>query len=117
MSFAQSRLKKRINKRGVIDSNSVIFHFIIPSLFAALFSAILQGVNKSDATFTATNVVNVTTSTFNTTLIANRPYVGWGRNSAIQGIYQLAGWGISVGIGAISGLIIGCIYRLLNDSF
>lgn len=115
MSFAQSRLKKKINKRGVIDSNSVIFHFIIPSLFAALFSAILQGVNQSGATFTATNVVNATT--FNTTLITNKAYVGWGRNAAIQGIYQLAGWGISVGIGAVGGLIIGCIYRLLNDSF
>lgn len=29
----------------------------------------------------------------------------------------MAGWGISIGCGAVAGLIIGFIYRLLNDSF
>lgn len=29
----------------------------------------------------------------------------------------MAGWAISVGCGAFAGLIIGAIYKLLNDSF
>ena len=29
----------------------------------------------------------------------------------------MAGWAISVGSGAVAGLIIGVIYRLLNDNF
>jgi hypothetical protein len=29
----------------------------------------------------------------------------------------MAGWGISIGSGAVAGLIIGLIYRLLNDNF
>lgn len=29
----------------------------------------------------------------------------------------MAGWAISIGCGAIAGLAIGFIYRLLNDSF
>jgi hypothetical protein len=41
-----------MNENGVIDSNSVLFHFLIPSFFAAVFSAILQGVGQTYATFT-----------------------------------------------------------------
>lgn len=29
----------------------------------------------------------------------------------------MVGWAISIGCGAVAGLIIGAIYRLLNDSF
>lgn len=35
----------------------------------------------------------------------------------MQGGFQMAGWGISIGCGAVAGLIIGAIYRLLNDSY
>lgn len=29
----------------------------------------------------------------------------------------MAGWGISIGCGLVAGIIIGFVYRLLNDSF
>lgn len=29
----------------------------------------------------------------------------------------MAGWGISIGCGLVAGIIIGVVYRLLNDSF
>jgi hypothetical protein len=40
-SYSHSHFKRRLNKKGVIDSNSVIFHFLLPSLFAAVASTIL----------------------------------------------------------------------------
>jgi hypothetical protein len=40
-----------------------------------------------------------------------------GRDSTTQGGYQIAGWAISIGCGAVAGLIIGLIYRILNDNF
>lgn len=45
------KFKRLLNAHGVIDSNSVIFHFLVPSFFAAMFSAIMQGVNMTSATF------------------------------------------------------------------
>lgn len=33
----------------------------------------------------------------------------------VQGGYQMAGWLISIGIGAVAGLVIGIIYKALDE--
>jgi len=58
-SLSQTRFKRKINENGVIDSNSVIFHFLLPSLFAAIFSAILSGVGQTTTSFSTVDVVGV----------------------------------------------------------
>lgn len=99
----------------MIDSNSVLFHFILPSLFAAIFSAILQGVGQSSASATLTAVSAAGATSPNT--LNYSPLIGSGRDATVQGGFQMAGWGISIGCGAVAGLIIGLLYRLLNDNF
>jgi hypothetical protein len=116
ISYGQSRLKKKLNKLGVVDSNSAVFHFLIPSLFAAILSSIEQGSGKSAASYTAISF-NSNSSSFNTFPINYPALVGSGRPEPTQGVYQLAGWAISVALGGATGAIIGVIYRLLNDSF
>ena len=54
-ALAQMSLKRRINASGVYDSNGVLFSFFMPSLFAAIFSAIAQGINNTATTFTPTD--------------------------------------------------------------
>ena len=44
-------------------------------------------------------------------------YKETGRDYTVQGGYQMAGWALSIGFGAAAGLIIGLIYKALNDSF
>jgi hypothetical protein len=43
--------------------------------------------------------------------------LGSGRSETEQGGYQMIGWLISIGCGLFAGVVIGFIYRLLNDSF
>jgi hypothetical protein len=114
--LSQTRFKRKLNENGVIDSNSVIFHFLLPSLFAAIFSGILQGVSQTSASASLATF-NSTTSTTTPSTVNYASLVGAGRDSTVQGAYQMAGWAISVGSGAVAGLIIGVIYRLLNDNF
>lgn len=99
-----------------MDSNSAVFHFLIPSLFAAILSSIEQGVSKSSVSTSALSF-NATDSSFNTISLSYPALVASGRSSQMQGMYQLAGWAISVGMGCATGTIIGVVYRLLNDSF
>lgn len=107
-----------LNQAGVIDSNSVLFHFLLPSLFAAIFSAILQGVGQSSSSYTYnTFVTSGSSTTFSNKTVTTTDFVGSGRNTTLQGGYQMAGWGISIGCGIVAGIIIGFVYRLLNDSF
>lgn len=94
----------------MIDSNSVLFHFILPSLFAAIFSAILQGIGQTTTTATLTTTAGTNTVTYNALLPG-------GRDATTQGGYQMAGWAISIGSGAFAGLLIGLLYKLLNDNF
>lgn len=103
-----------MNARGVVDSNSVVFHFLIPSFFACIFSAILSSFGQSAVTlsFNATNpsTGNTTQATF-TTAENIQP----GRSDYQQGGFQIIGWLISVGIGSIGGIIIGLLYKCLNS--
>jgi hypothetical protein len=45
--MAQATLTRNINSKGVLDSNSVMFHFLFPGIFAGIFSAILEGANEN----------------------------------------------------------------------
>lgn len=78
ISYSQSRLKRKLNKLGVVDSNSAVFHFLVPSLFAALISGIEQGSGKSAASYTAIRF-NSNISAFNTTSLNYPAYVSPGR--------------------------------------
>ena len=49
-----------MNSNGVIDTNGTLFQFLVPSLFAAIFSAILSGVGQSSATFTTASNTLIT---------------------------------------------------------
>jgi hypothetical protein len=51
-ALSQMGFKRKFNHEGVIDSNSVVFHFLIPSFFAAIFVAIAQGIHHTSATYT-----------------------------------------------------------------
>ena len=94
-----------MNSNGVIDTNGTLFQFLVPSLFAAIFSAILSGVGQSSATFT----------TASNTLITYTDLKEASRSAQRQGGFQMAGWLISAGIGAVAGLIIGAIYAAIDQ--
>lgn len=102
-------LKKKINSEGVVDSNSVIFHFLLPSLFAAVFSAIMQAVGNTAASYSGNTILGTTT------VLTYKNLVQPGRTSSQQAGYQIVGWLLSVGIGAVAGAIIGLIYKCIND--
>jgi hypothetical protein len=54
-SLTHMALKRRINSKGIIDSNSALFNFLMPSLIAAILVAIAQGVGKTYTTYAASN--------------------------------------------------------------
>lgn len=110
-SFFQTRFKRKLNENGVIDSNSVLFHFLLPSLFAAICSAVLQGVGQTPTVFNTTSVTGTAVNLSYPALKLSS------RTETIQGAYQMAGWAISIGIGAVAGLIIGLIFRCTNGNF
>jgi hypothetical protein len=89
----------------------VVFHFWLPALFAAIFSAILQGVGQTPIQF---NTFTISGAAFTKSYPALKLP---SRTETIQGGYQMAGWAISVGIGAVAGLIIGLIFRCTNGNF
>jgi hypothetical protein len=107
--LCQIGLKRKINSDGVVDSNSVIFQFMLPSLFAAVFSAIMQAIGKTAASYSGA------TLTGPTMVLTYNNLVQPGRTSSQQAGFQIIGWLISIGIGAGAGLIIGLLYKCIND--
>lgn len=108
-ALAQTKLKRVINRNGVIDANGAIFQFLVPSLFAAIFSAILAGIGQSAATASLIfNNVPGNTDTFTEFKKSSRSFTN-------QGGYQMAGWAISISFGVIAGLLVGLCYWLLCD--
>jgi hypothetical protein len=88
----------------------VIFQFLLPSFFAAIFSAISQGVGNTPITYTPTDITGTSISA-----VSYPSLVQGGRSYTVQGGYQIVGWLLSIGIGSVAGLIIGLVYKLLND--
>lgn len=115
MSLLHTNLKRKINSGGVIDSNSVIFHFLLPSFIACVSSAILQGVGNSAASYNVASISSANITTNSTVLYSQ--LVAQGRSISVQGGFQIIGWVISVAFGAAAGGIIGLIYRSANDNF
>ena len=101
-------MRQGLNEEGVLDSNSAMFSFLLPSFFAAMFSAILTGVDLSYASAT----VSFGGST-NVTLIYG-PNIGPGRSSHGQGGFMMIGWLISICFGAVAGALIGLFYKILD---
>ncbi len=95
--FAQSNVKRALNSSGVVDSNSVLFNFLIPGIFASIFSAILQGIGE---TFIS--------GKFTKNTDPNRTFVE-------QGGFQIIGVLIAIGLGAGAGIIIGLIYKFVGS--
>lgn len=81
----------------------MIFHFLVPSFFAAVVSSILQACGQSPASYLA----GATASAYKGSLQS-------GRSEVAQGGYQIAGWCISVGIGAVVGFMIGVLYKAVH---
>lgn len=117
-SFIHTSFKQRLNKNGVVDSNSSIFAFFFPSLLAAAVSAIFQSIGLSGAAAISHQSYNSATELFiSNNYVAQGENVAEGRGAPLQGAYQFIGWGISVGVGIGAGLVVGLIYRLINDTF
>lgn len=94
-----------MNANGVIDTNGTTFQFLVPSLCAAIFSAILSGVGQSSTSFTTPSSTTITYSDLKEA----------SRSVQRQGGFQIGGWLISAAIGAITGLIIGAIYSVIDE--
>lgn len=98
-----------MNQSGVLDSNGLLFNFLVPSFFAAVASAILSGIGQTANSATlATGGSLSGTDSFG-------PNAGSGRSPTTQGGYQLIGWMISISFGLIAGGIIGLMYKLCDS--
>lgn len=106
----QMAFKRRVNYDGVIDSNGTLFQFLIPSFFAAIFTAIAQGIANSAKSYDALGSAGTVSGTINYVNVTQS-----GRSAEVQGGYQILAWLFSVGMGAVAGVIIGFLYKCLND--
>ena len=69
----------------------------------------MQGVGNTATSYIAPTSTNATKNvTYNAVIQPGRSFLQ-------QGGYQIVGWCLSVGIGAFAGLLIGFIYRCIND--
>ena len=106
--------KRKLNSAGVIDSNSCIFNFLIPSFFAAITSGITQGIGNTEINHTYSYIDSGTNATV-TSVEQYYNMVQPGRSHTRQGGYQVLAWLFSVAVGAVTGLLIGLIYRAVNE--
>jgi hypothetical protein len=108
-AVCQNRIRRFVNKSGVLDSNGVLFNFLVPSFFAAVSSAILSGIG------TTANSATLATGGSLSGAENFGPNAGSGRSPTTQGGYQLIGWMISISFGLIAGGIIGLMYKLCDS--
>ena len=89
--------KKKLNENGVVDSLGVIFIFLIPSFAGGIYSAMLYATTAygphNDLTYVQAD---------------------GSRSRWAHGGYQIIGVFITVGLGAISGLLIGALMKIFN---
>jgi hypothetical protein len=90
--------KKILNANGVVDALGSIFIFLIPSFVGGIYSAILFATTafgpNNDHTYIQADGA---------------------RSRWAHGAFQLAGTGISLGLGALAGLLIGGISKIFNQ--
>jgi hypothetical protein len=95
-SLYPSVIHKKINEGGVLFSFPHLNRFLIPAFIASIVSAVIQacGISANGA--------------FE---INQLP----GRTKSQQGGWQIIGLLITIGIALIAGLIIGIIYKIINN--
>ena len=82
----------------------------MPSFIGAILVAIAQGVGNTSASYSPTNSSGLSLGT-----VQYKSMVQGGRSVESQGGFQIIGWLLSVGLGSFGGLIIGILYRIVND--
>lgn len=96
-------LKRWMNDGGVRESNSVIVQFIIPGIFACIFSSILQAVNQGQFNILVNggqqNYSNMDSS----------------RSPSGQAGWQLMGFVFSLGSSFICGIFLGLLFRCMRS--
>lgn len=99
-TLGNSLLKKKINANGNIDSQGVLFSFLIPGLIGSIYSSIISAIDTQSPGGNGLSMLILNDRTFNG-----------------QGALQLAGAGIAIGCGAIAGIIVGLLYKATNQEF
>lgn len=91
----QSAQLRKLNRDGVVVSLAHFDRYILPGLFCGILSAILYAINQgNDGDYI---------------LFRSDP------NNIGQGALQLAGIGLSIGIGIFAGLIVGLLFKIINN--
>lgn len=87
-----SKLKAKMNEKGVVDSNGVLSSYLVPGLIAGILSAIFHANGAESSALYKAN--------FDTN-----------RTRFQQGGIQVAGFFIAIGLGIFAGVIIGLLSR------
>lgn len=95
--------KRWMNDGGVVESNSVVVQFIIPGIFACVFSSILQAINQGQF-----NILNSSNTVVNTTM--QDPT----RSPSGQAGWQLMGFVFSLGSSFICGILVGLFFKCIR---
>jgi hypothetical protein len=97
--------KRWMNDGGVIESNSVVVQFIIPGIFACVFSSIMQAVNQGQF-----NILDFTTGT-----VINTKMQDPARSPSGHAGWQLMGFVFSLGSSIICGIILGLLFKCTRN--
>ena len=97
ITTALNTRKRSLNSKGVIDSLGSIFLFLIPSALGGAYSAILFA-----------------TSEYGPLNDQNYRQADGGSSRWRHGGMQMAGLGITIGIGLVFGAIIGLFMKFFN---
>lgn len=98
-SLNNSAQLRTTNKEGVLFTHSVLQRFLLPGVFAGLLAAILHGVGE---------YINGG---------YDSPYTHEGRSKTGQGAFQLLGIVLPALLGVACGVIVGVIYRFVNNFY
>lgn len=99
LSLFNSIALRRINFNGVLMSLSTIHRFIFPGIICSIISAILHA-------FGQTAIGTVYAEVHDQAL---------GRTNEVQGAFQLIGFCLSAGIGMFGAVVIGLLFKLMNN--
>jgi len=102
VTLLNNKLKKRLNKNQVIDSQGVIFTFFIAALIGGFYSAILTAVYPYPS--------KVPTSVNTWTYYWPDQWLPLGRSKIGQGALQVAATLWSIGIGLLSAIAPALIF-------
>jgi len=101
------KLKKPLNNPEVADTQGVLFTFFISSLFGGFYSACLTPVGPFGVDQAVLNG-----NTLGWTENESLRWISADRDRFEQGGFQVLGTVVSGGIGTVTGLAVGLLYRL-----